>query len=98
MRRRLHGNCRRLYELLEPLAVPGGLATGPVFALPLAGIARTVEAWSHLLNEGIYVNVVLPPASPGGRAMLRVGVSAAHSEQQIDTLAALLRGAMRRAD
>lgn len=98
LRRRLHRNCRRLSEMLEPLAGPGGTATGPVFSLPLDGIETTIDAWSRLLDEGVYVNIVLPPASPGGRAMLRVGVSAAHSERQIDTLAALLHDRLRRSN
>ena len=98
MRRRLHRNCRLLSGALGPLAGPAGAATGPVFSLPQDGIEKAIGAWSRLLDEGVYVNVVLPPASPGGRAMLRVGVSAAHSARQIDMLAALLRDTLRRSN
>lgn len=95
-RARLHHNCRRFCELLNPLVDASDRMTGPVFSLTLNGIGETIGAWRQMLEDGVYVNVVLPPASPRGEAMLRVGVSVAHCEQQIDTLVGLLRALIRR--
>jgi 8-amino-7-oxononanoate synthase len=36
----------------------------------------------------VYVNLVLPPAAPGGASLLRISVSAAHTPAEIDTLLA----------
>jgi len=42
--------------------------------------------WSGLLERGVYVNMVLPPATPDGSCLLRCSVSAAHTEEQMDRI------------
>jgi len=44
--------------------------------------------WNRLLESGVYVNMMLPPATPGGASFLRCSVSAAHTVEQIDTIIA----------
>jgi 8-amino-7-oxononanoate synthase len=39
--------------------------------------------WQELLENGIYVNLMIPPATPNGECLLRCSVSAAHTEKQI---------------
>ena len=39
--------------------------------------------WRQLLAAGVYVNLVLPPATPSGRCLLRCSLSAAHSPDQV---------------
>jgi 8-amino-7-oxononanoate synthase len=39
--------------------------------------------WKKLLDNGIYVNLVLPPAAPDGSSLLRCSVSAEHASEQI---------------
>ena len=41
-----------------------------------------------LLQNGVYVNLVIPPASPSTNFLLRNSVSAAHSGDQIDQIVA----------
>ena len=60
------------------------------FLWGLDGIER------YAMDQGFYLNLVLPPASPRGTPMLRMGVSAAHSIGQIEQLCDLLRFIMRR--
>jgi 8-amino-7-oxononanoate synthase len=38
------------------------------------------------MNAGVYVNLVVPPASPSTNFLLRNSVSAAHSTEQIDRI------------
>jgi 8-amino-7-oxononanoate synthase len=38
------------------------------------------------LERSIYVNMVLPPATPGGGALLRCSMSAAHSREQVERI------------
>jgi 8-amino-7-oxononanoate synthase len=45
-----------------------------------------VAFWQTLIEHGVYVNLVLPPASPGGQALVRCSVSAAHTPEQIDRI------------
>ena len=42
--------------------------------------------WRGLLEHGIYVNLVFPPATPGDKSLVRCSVSAAHTDEQIDTI------------
>jgi 8-amino-7-oxononanoate synthase len=42
--------------------------------------------WNQLLLHGAYVNLVMPPASPGDHSLLRCSVSAAHTPAQIDRI------------
>jgi 8-amino-7-oxononanoate synthase len=42
--------------------------------------------WKKLLDNGIYVNLVLPPAAPDGSSLLRCSVSADHASEQIDRI------------
>ena len=48
--------------------------------------ARAVEL-SHLLRErGLLIGAIRPPTVPAGTSRLRITLSAAHSEQQVDDL------------
>ena len=40
--------------------------------------------WKALFEQGIYVNLILHPAAPDGKSLVRCSVSAAHTEEQID--------------
>lgn len=59
---------------------------GPVFSVSVGGPEQTVAIWHQLIEAGYYTNLILPPASPGNTAMLRLGVSAKHTQTQIDNL------------
>ena len=63
---------------------------GPIgsLALPLSYGAHA--QWEALLDRGIYVNLLLPPATPSGQINLRVSISAAHRREHLDTAAAAL--------
>ena len=40
-------------------------------------------AWHRLLEQGVYVNLALPPGTPNGVCLLRCSVSAAHTADEI---------------
>jgi 8-amino-7-oxononanoate synthase len=48
--------------------------------------ARAVSWWHQLLDDGIYVNLVIPPATPSTSCLLRCSMSAAHSSDQVDKI------------
>jgi len=61
-------------------------STTPIQPL-IAGDAQRALAWSRSLeDQGILVTAIRPPTVPAGSARLRVTVSAAHREQDIDQL------------
>jgi 8-amino-7-oxononanoate synthase len=45
--------------------------------------------WNQLLDHGVYVNMAIPPGTPGGLCLLRCSVSAAHTTYDIDEIIAL---------
>ncbi len=61
----------------------------------LSDAARVLHAWQHCFDSGVYVNAVLAPAAPAGRALLRVSCTADHRESDCQQLIDVLRGALR---
>ncbi len=61
----------------------------PVIAVRVRDEPSTVIMWDALLKAGVYVNLALPPGTPNNTCLLRCSVSAAHSEQDIDTIISL---------
>jgi 8-amino-7-oxononanoate synthase len=43
------------------------------------------------MDAGIYVNLAVPPATPQAKSLLRLSVSAAHTEADIDRILAAFR-------
>ena len=86
LRRRLWRNAERLHEGLAALGFELGAPTSPIVAVLMQGRDETLTAWHALLDAGVYVNLMIPPATPGNLALLRCSVSAAHSDAQIDEI------------
>jgi 8-amino-7-oxononanoate synthase len=88
LRQKLWSNATRLYQGLTEMGFDLGAEISPVIAvkLPLATEEDPTLLWGELLSQGVYVNLVLPPAAPGGSPMLRCSLSAAHSPEQIDVV------------
>jgi 8-amino-7-oxononanoate synthase len=83
LRERLWENAHRLYATLRELGYTLGPEPTPIVAIRL-GKEEAILLWRGLLEQGVYVNMVLPPATPDGGALLRCSVSAGHTRAQID--------------
>jgi len=94
LRERLWANAQRLYEGLAAMGFVLGPEPGPIVAATLGAAEHALAFWGELLRRGVYVNVMLPPATPAGAALLRCSVSAAHTPAQIDAILAAF-GAVR---
>ena len=84
LRRQLWQNSRQLYERLDGLGYQLGPQPGPVIANILDSPQQALMLWKGLLDHGIYVNLILPPAATEGKALVRCSVSAAHTSEQMD--------------
>jgi 8-amino-7-oxononanoate synthase len=84
LRATLWDNAHRLYAGLSDLGYNLGPEPTPIVAVKLSGKEEAIVLWRELLEKGVYVNMVLPPATPDGGALLRCSVSAGHSRAQID--------------
>ena len=91
LKARLWRNATRLYEGLTQIGIGVGDAPSPVIAIRLGDRATALAAWRGLLDAGVYVNLMLPPAAPGGGSLLRMSASAAHTKAQIDKIVDAVR-------
>jgi 8-amino-7-oxononanoate synthase len=86
LRRRLWDNAKRLYDHLKALGQSVGPELSPIIAIRFETKEEAVAKWCQLLDQGIYVNLVLPPATPDGGALLRCSMSADHRTEQVDSI------------
>jgi 8-amino-7-oxononanoate synthase len=82
-----------LHTVDSPVSSPG---TGTTTIVPVivGEAARALALSAQLESEGFLVTAIRPPTVPPGTARLRVTLSAAHEEAQVDALSNALRRAM----
>lgn len=76
-------------RLGEELGVP---VTSPIVPLLIGPERATVDASTQLLRRGFHVPAIRPPTVPPGTSRLRVSLSAAHSDADLQQLIDALRG------
>jgi 8-amino-7-oxononanoate synthase len=81
---RVLANGRRLYHGLAQAGFDLGPEPNPIVAIKIADSALAIRFWNELIAGGVYLNLALPPATPGSQSLIRSSVSAAHTETQID--------------
>ncbi len=87
LREQLWSNAHRLYVGLQQLGFNLGPETSPVVAVSLGRSKEdALGIWHELLDRGIYVNLVMPPATPTSNCLLRCSLSAAHTPVQVDAI------------
>jgi 8-amino-7-oxononanoate synthase len=90
-RERLRENARRLRAALAALGRPApGEPDGHVVPVLTGDEEATMRAGQLLRERGLLVGAVRPPTVPPGTSRLRITLSAAHTSEQIDALAAAL--------
>jgi 8-amino-7-oxononanoate synthase len=89
LRDRLWDNVRRVRAGLSRMGYKIGATESPIVPILIGTSERTVEVWQALLEAGLYVNIVLPPACRPDACLLRTSYSAAHTPEQIDRALAI---------
>jgi len=72
------------------LGLPLTRSDTPIQPLIVGDSARALALSEALMAHGFWVSAIRPPTVPPGSARLRVTLSAAHSDAQVDTLLAIL--------
>ena len=83
LRERLWENCHTLYAGLQKIGFTLGPEVSPVIAATVPTKEFAIAFWNELIEQGIYVNLMLPPATPNGVSLLRCSVSASHTDEQL---------------
>ena len=86
-RDRLRHNSARLHQGFKDLGLEMCCdVVSPVVAVFVKDEPSAVTMWNRLLEEGVYVNLALPPGTPNSTCLLRCSVSAAHTDEDIDKI------------
>jgi 8-amino-7-oxononanoate synthase len=96
LRTRLWRHAERLYAEVTRLGYRLGTdVPGPVAALVFETREEAQALWQSLLDAGIYTNLMIPPATPAGVSLVRISLSAAHSDDDIHQIVSALAAHMR---
>jgi 8-amino-7-oxononanoate synthase len=91
LRARLNANIARFRRQVEPITQRKGWTLGSsstaIQPVIIGSNDDALAASDALLARGIWAPVVRPPTVPAGTARLRISLSAAHTEDDIDRLA-----------
>ena len=82
----LWNNARRLYQSLQEMGFRLGPEISPIVAARFEQREQAIGLWNAILDQGVYVNMILPPAAPDGGSLLRCSATAAHTADQIDRI------------
>ncbi|MEO5973217.1 MAG: aminotransferase class I/II-fold pyridoxal phosphate-dependent enzyme [Sphingomicrobium sp.] len=96
-RAHLWENSKRLHAGLKQLGFTLGTDTpqSAIIAVILPDLAQGIAIWQALLDEGLYVNLARPPATPGGMTLLRCSLCAEHTGAQVADILTMFAAAGR---
>jgi 8-amino-7-oxononanoate synthase len=80
---RLWENARFMKQGLDALGFNTGASQTPVIPIVIGDLERCLQVWRWLHEQGIFINPVVPPAVPPGRALVRISLTAGHTRQQL---------------
>ncbi len=93
LRRRAWEGASNLYHSLQKLGFPLGPELSPVIGVTFDDERSAFHFWQLLLDSGVYTNLILPPAAPGGGAVIRCSITAGHSKDQINRISSAFKEA-----
>src|SRR3954463_5354570 len=83
LREQLWANVRRFRQGLRELSYVIGDTESPIVPILIGDEERTIALWQRLLEEALYVNLIVPPGCPVDACVLRASCSAAHTPEQL---------------
>ncbi|MEO7504695.1 MAG: aminotransferase class I/II-fold pyridoxal phosphate-dependent enzyme [Sphingomicrobium sp.] len=96
-RAHLWENSQKLHAGLKALGFQLGTDTpqSAIIAVIMPDLEKGAAMWEALLNEGLYVNLARPPATPGNMTLLRCSLCAEHSAAQVELILGMFAAAGR---
>lgn len=87
-RAHLWENSKRLHTGLRELGFQLGTETpqSAIIAVIMPDLEPGAMMWEALLQEGLYVNLARPPATPAGMTLLRCSLCAEHTSEQVEEI------------
>ncbi|NNE34112.1 MAG: aminotransferase class I/II-fold pyridoxal phosphate-dependent enzyme, partial [Rhodothermales bacterium] len=56
----------------------------PIIPVVIGDMNTSFRFWNRLIEEGVFVNPVVPPAVPRGQSLMRTSYMATHSDDELD--------------
>jgi 7-keto-8-aminopelargonate synthetase-like enzyme len=84
LRAALWNNIERMRAGLSRAGVRLGAVASPVIPVLVGSEQHTLQIGRHLMSRGVLTSPMVPPAVPPGGGMLRIGVTARHSVEDVD--------------
>lgn len=87
-RAHLWENSKKLHAGLRALGFQLGTEEpqSAIIAVIMPDLEKGAMMWEALLEEGLYVNLARPPATPAGMTLLRCSLCAEHTSDQVDEI------------
>ena len=73
-----------------------GSAETPIIPLVIGEMELTFMMWKTLIDEGVFVNPVVPPATTPGRCLIRTSYMATHTDEMLDRALGVIEKAGRK--
>jgi 8-amino-7-oxononanoate synthase len=89
-RRRLLKNASRLRHRLSNMGWDLGPSASQIIPIKIGSAAATMQLAADLHERGLWVGGIRPPSVPSDQSQLRIGLSAAHSDEMLETLVTAL--------
>ena len=89
-RRRLLENACSLRLRLVEQGWDLGLSASQIIPIRTGSAAKTMRLAADLLERGLWVGGIRPPSVPADQSQLRIGLSAAHTDEMLESLVAAL--------
>lgn len=77
-------NAEYMRQGLKSLGYDTGNSQTPIIPVKIGEQFRTGLTWMALIEEGVYTNPVVPPATPPNQALLRTSYIATHRQEHLD--------------
>jgi 8-amino-7-oxononanoate synthase len=83
-RDQLWKNTHQLRDGFRGLGFDTGESETPIVPVTIGPLETTLVFWRKIFDEGVFTNVVVPPAVPADACCLRTSLMATHTAEQID--------------
>jgi len=94
-RAHLWENSKKLHKGLRDLGFQLGTpeAQSAIIAVIVEDLEAGAKLWQALLENGLYVNLARPPATPKGMTLLRCSLCSEHTSEQVDEILGMFEAA-----
>jgi len=98
LRDNLHARAAQLHSGLAEMGYDLCASASPIIAVRRPNEIVAATEWNWLLGAGVYVNLAVPPGTPQSSSLLRISLSAAHTEAEINTILKAFRDMLGQGD